>query len=76
MPPICIPCDSQYVLGRAQTSMYHGKSRHIHPRHNIIRQLLSIAVISLDYVKYMDNIANSITKGLNKELVEKSSGGM
>ena len=76
MPPICRHCDSQYVLGRAQDSMYHGKSRNIRPRHNTIRQLLSIGVISLDYVKYKDNIANSINKGLNKELVEKSSRGM
>ena len=51
VPPICIHCDSQYAIGRAQNIMYNGKSRHILHRHNTIRQLLSTGVISLDYVK-------------------------
>ena len=56
--------------------MYDGKSRHICHRHNTIRQLLSTGVISLDYVKSKDNIADPLTKGLNRELVEKSSKGI
>ena len=31
---------------------------------------------SIDYVKSKDNIADPLTKGLNRELVEKSSKGM
>ena len=50
--------------------MYNGKSRHIRHTHNTIRQLLSTRVISLDYVKFKDNITNLLTKGLNRELVE------
>ena len=76
MPPICVHCDSQYAIGRAQNSMYNGKSRHIHRRHNTIRQLLSTGVISADYVKSKDRIADPLTKGLNKELVEKLSKGI
>ena len=56
--------------------MYNGKSRHIRRRHNTIKQQLSTWVISIDYVKSKDNIANPLTKGLNRELVEKSSKGM
>ena len=51
--------------------MYNGKSRH-----NTIRKLLSTGIISIDYVKSKDNIADPLTKGLNRELVEKSSRGM
>ena len=76
VPPICIHCDSQSAIGRAQNSMYNGKSRHICHRHNTIKQQLSTGVISIDYVKSKDNIANPLTKGLNRELVEKSSKGM
>ena len=65
VPLICIHCDSQYAIGRAQNSMYNGKCRHIHRRHNTIRQLLSNVVISLDYVKSKDNITDQLTKGLN-----------
>ena len=76
VPPICIRCDSQSAIGRAQSSMYNGKSRHIRHKHNIIRQLLSTGVISVDYVKSKDNIVDPLTKGLSRELVEKSSKGM
>ena len=76
VPPICIHCDSQSAIGRAQNRMYNGKSRHIRRRHNSIRQLLSNGVISIDYVKSKDNIGDPLTKGLNKELVEKSSKGI
>ena len=54
--------------------MYNGKSRHIHrSRHNTIRQLISTGVISIDYVRSKDNIVDPLTKGLNRELVEKLS---
>ena len=55
--------------------MYNGKSRHIRHRHNIVRQLLLTGIISIDYVKLNDNIVDPLTKGLNKELVDKSSRG-
>ena len=45
-------------LGRGSVS----KSKHIPPRHNTIRQLHSTMVISLDYVKSKDSIANPLTK--------------
>ncbi|GJU41156.1 DNA polymerase zeta catalytic subunit-like protein [Tanacetum coccineum] len=73
---ISIHCDSQSTIGKAHNIMYNGKSRHIRCRHNSIRQLLSIGVISIYYVKSTDNIADPLTKGLNKELVSKSSKGM
>ena len=49
--------------------MYNGKSKHIHRRYNTIRQRLSTGVISIDYVKSKDNIADPLTKGLIRELV-------
>ncbi|KAD2804053.1 hypothetical protein E3N88_37430 [Mikania micrantha] len=76
MSAICIHCDCQSAIGRAQSAMYNGKSRHIRRRHNTIRQLLSMGVISIDYVRSKDNIADPFTKGLSRELVHKSSKGM
>ena len=75
MPAICIHCDSQSAIGRAQSNMYNGKSRHIRHRQNSIRQLLSNGGGSIDYVKSKDNIADPLTKGLNRVLVETSSKG-
>ncbi|GJX93350.1 hypothetical protein Tco_0347936 [Tanacetum coccineum] len=68
---ICIHCDSQSTIGRAHSIMYNGKSRHIRRRHNSIRQLLSTEVISIDYVKSKDNIADPLTKGLSRKLVNE-----
>ena len=76
MSPIYIHCDSQSAIGRAHNVMYNGKSRHIRRRHNTIRQLLSMGVITIDYVKSKDNIADPLTKALNGELVAKLSMGI
>ena len=65
VPQICIHCNSQSAIYRVQNNMYNGKSRHIHCKHNTIRQLLSTRVISLDYVRSKDNIANMLTKGIS-----------
>ncbi|GKD60937.1 retrovirus-related pol polyprotein from transposon TNT 1-94, partial [Tanacetum coccineum] len=62
---ISIHCDSQSAIGRAQSTMYNGNSRHIRRQHNSIRQLLSTGVISIDYVASKDNIADPFTKGLS-----------
>ena len=50
MHPICIHCDSQSAIGRVQSNMYNGKSRHIRRRHNTIRQLFSIEVIYVCWI--------------------------
>ncbi|KAK4383223.1 Retrovirus-related Pol polyprotein from transposon TNT 1-94 [Sesamum angolense] len=49
VPAIMVHCDSQSAIGRAQSSMYNGKSRHIRRRYNTIRQLISSGIISIDY---------------------------
>ena len=56
--------------------MYNGKSRYIRRRKNTVRQLLSNGIISINYIKSKENIADSLTKGLTKELVYSSSKGM
>ena len=76
VPAVNIHCDSQSTIGKAQNIMYNGKSQHIRRRHNTVRQLILTGVISVYYVNSKDNIADSLTKGFNRELVEKSSRGM
>ena len=56
--------------------MYNGMSRHIRRRHNSVRQLLFSGIITIDYVKSKDNVSDPLTKGLNREGVEKSSTEM
>ncbi|KAL0556293.1 hypothetical protein IC582_004805 [Cucumis melo] len=65
VPAICIHSDSQAAIE-------NGKSRHIRRRHNTIRQLLSNGIITIDFVRSKDNIADPLTKSLTRELVESS----
>ncbi|KAL0336222.1 UNVERIFIED_CONTAM: Retrovirus-related Pol polyprotein from transposon RE2 [Sesamum radiatum] len=74
VPAIMVHCDSQSAIGRAQSSMYNGKSRHIRRRHNTIRQLISSGIISIDYIKSKDNLADPLTKGLSRDQVYCLSG--
>mgnify|MGYP003702498749 FL=1 len=56
--------------------MYNRKSRHIRRRHNTVRKFHSNGIISIDYIKSKENIADPLTKGLTKELVYSSSKRM
>ena len=73
---ICIHCDSQSAIGRVRSHIYNGKSRHIRRRHNTIRQLLSDGIMTIEYIRLKENIADPLTKGLTREQVSKSSRGM
>ena len=53
--------------------MYNGKSRHIRHRHNTVKHLLSNGIISIEYVKSKDNIADPLIKWLAREQVFSSS---
>ncbi|KAK6140627.1 hypothetical protein DH2020_025627 [Rehmannia glutinosa] len=71
VPSVMIHCDSQTPIGRAQINMYNGKSQHIRRRQNTIRQLISNGVMSIDYVKSKDKLADPLTKGLNRDQLSK-----
>ncbi|PHT80724.1 hypothetical protein T459_13739 [Capsicum annuum] len=74
--PVCIHCDSQAVIGKAESMMYNGKSHSIRRRHSTIRELLFSGIITVDYVKSKDNVSDPLTKGLSRERVERTSKGM
>ena len=65
MPAICIHCDNQAAISRAQNVIYNGKSIHIRLRHNTVKQLPSNEIISIDFVLSKDNFADPLTKGLS-----------
>ena len=69
VPAICIHCDNQATISRAQNVIYNDKSRHIRRRHNTVKQLLSIGIISIDFVS--SNLADPLTKGLSGEHAQR-----
>jgi hypothetical protein len=56
--------------------MYNGKFKHIYHKNNILKKFLSNYIIVIDYEKSKENIVNTLTKGLFKELVNNSSKKM
>ena len=76
VPAICIHCDNQAAISRAQNFIYNGKSWHIRHKYNTVKQLLSNGIISIDFVSSKDNLADPLTKGLSGEYINCASRGM
>ncbi|CAM8928284.1 unnamed protein product [Rhodiola kirilowii] len=74
--PILIHCDSAAALAKVYSHVYNGKSRHLGVRHSAVRELITHGVISVDFVKSQQNLADHLTKGLVRELINKSVKGM
>jgi hypothetical protein len=74
--PISIRCDIAATLAKAYSQMYNGKSRHLGVRHSMIRELIMNGVISIEFVRSQQNLADHLTKGLARDLVLKSAQGM
>ncbi|GJZ80200.1 zinc finger, CCHC-type containing protein, partial [Tanacetum coccineum] len=74
--PISIHCDSVATLAKAYSQMYNGKSRHLGVRHSMIRELIMNSVISIEFVRSQHNLADHLTKGLARDLVNNSVIGM
>ncbi|GJY29826.1 zinc finger, CCHC-type containing protein [Tanacetum coccineum] len=74
--PISIHYDSAATLAKAYSQMYNGKSRHLGVRHSMIRELITNGVISIEFVRSQQNLADHLTKRLARDLVIKSAEGM
>ncbi|GJU68680.1 hypothetical protein Tco_1254939, partial [Tanacetum coccineum] len=64
------------TLAKADSQMYYGKSRHLGVRHSMIRDLITNGVISIEFVRSQQNLADHLMKGLARDLVIKSVEGM
>ena len=76
LPSISLHCDSQAAIACARNKIYNRKKRHIRLRHNIVRQLISNAVIAMEFVRSEKNLTDPLTKGLTRQLVYDTSRGM
>nr|GEX14489.1 zinc finger, CCHC-type [Tanacetum cinerariifolium] len=59
--PISIRCDSAATLAKAYSQMYSGKSRHLGVRHSMMRELITNGVISIEFVRSQQNLADHLT---------------
>ncbi|GJW23146.1 zinc finger, CCHC-type containing protein [Tanacetum coccineum] len=68
--PISIRCDSAPTMARAYSQIYNGKSRHLGVRHSMVRELSKNGVISIEFVRTQNNLADHLMKGLVRDLLE------
>nr|KAJ0213553.1 hypothetical protein LSAT_V11C400214640 [Lactuca sativa] len=73
---ISIGCDSAATLAKAYSQVYNGKFRHLGVRHSMIRELIMIGVIYVEFVRTHLNLVDHLTKGLARDLVHKAAIGM
>ncbi|GKD50798.1 zinc finger, CCHC-type containing protein [Tanacetum coccineum] len=74
--PISILCDSVATLAKAYSQMYNVKSRHLGVIHRMIHELIINEVVSIEFVRSKQNLADHLTKGLARDLVIKSTERM
>ncbi|GJV16269.1 hypothetical protein Tco_1361592 [Tanacetum coccineum] len=74
--PISIRCDSVSTLAKAYNQMYNGKSRHLGVRHSMVRELIMNGMVSIEFVRFQQNLADRLTKGLARDLVINSAEGI
>ncbi|GJZ13448.1 zinc finger, CCHC-type containing protein [Tanacetum coccineum] len=74
--PISICYDSAATLAKAYSQMYNGMSRHLGVRHSMIHELITNGMISIEFVRSQQNLADHLTKGLARDLGIKSAEGM
>ncbi|GJT52185.1 putative reverse transcriptase domain-containing protein [Tanacetum coccineum] len=67
-------CDA--TLAKAYSQMYNGKSRHLGVKHNMIHGLIMNGVVSIEFVRPQQNLADYLTKKLARDLVIKSAEGI
>jgi len=76
MSAISLYCDSEATISRAYSNIFNGKSRHISIRHWYIRELITNGVITIVYVKSMNNLVDSLIKELSRDIIWKITNGM
>ncbi|GJW02389.1 zinc finger, CCHC-type containing protein [Tanacetum coccineum] len=74
--PISISCDSASTLAKAYSQMYNRKSRHLGVSYSMICELIMNEVVSIEFVRSHQNLADHLTKVLARDLVIKSAEGM
>ena len=76
IPPILIHCDNTTAIGRVKNRYYNSKSIPIRRKHSTVQSYLSGGIITVDYIKSNDNLADPFSKVLAKERVWNTSRGM
>ena len=76
IPHVSMHCDSQVDISKVTSKNFNEKRRYLRVRHKFIRNLISHGIISLDFIRSKNNIANSLTKVLTRQQILELSREM
>ena len=75
-PSVSMHYDCQVAISIAKNKTFNGKNIHICLRHEVVKQLLKVGIISIDCVKSEVNLVDRLTKPLRGKLILETSGRM
>nr|GEV71116.1 zinc finger, CCHC-type [Tanacetum cinerariifolium] len=64
------------TLAKAYSQMHNENSRHLGVRYSMIRELITNGLISIEFVRSQQNLADQLMKELARDLIIKSAKGM
>jgi hypothetical protein len=74
IPAIIMNCDNQTVIIKVNSSKENMKSsKHVKRRSKSVRKLRNTGVIALDYIHTSKNLADQLTKGLSRIVIDHAS---
>jgi len=77
VPPILMYCDNQSMLAQVMNTKDNSKSnKHIKRRLKSVRKMKNSGVIAASYVRSANNLADSFTKGLSRNVISVMSKNM
>ena len=76
LPAVLIHCDSTAAIAKIKNHYYNVKRRQIRRKHSTIRECISNGAVRVDFVRTNENLADPLTKGLNREKVQETSSRM
>ena len=59
-------CDNQGAIALAKNPQFHSRMKHVEIQHNFVREKVSDGVIQLEYVNTESQVADGLTKALDK----------
>jgi hypothetical protein len=65
--PTTLRMDNQSAIAIAKNPQFHDRTKHIEVRYHFLRHKIEEEEIELDYVPTNEQVANILTKGLNRE---------
>lgn len=68
---IFLYCDNEATISWVYNNIYNDKSRHISIRHWYVQELIANEVITIIYVKYVNNLTDPLIKGLSRDMTRR-----